>query len=44
MLLDKKKDSSMRLCMDYRQLNKVMVKNRYPLLRIDYFMDQIVGA
>lgn len=43
-LLVKKNDGSMRLCMDYRQLNKVMVKNRYPFLKIDYFMDQIVGA
>jgi len=34
----------MRLCIDYRQLNKVMIKNRYPLPRIDDLMDQLVGA
>jgi len=43
-LLVKKKDGSMRLCIDYRQLNKVTIKNRYPLPRIDDFMDQLVGA
>ena len=30
--------------MDYRQLNKVIIKNKYPLLRIDDLMDQLVGA
>ena len=44
MLLVKKKDGSMRLCVDYRQLNKVTIKNRYPLPRIDDLMDQLVGA
>jgi len=43
-LLVKKKDGSMRLCLDYRHLNKVTVKNRYPLPRIDDLMDQLVGA
>src|SRR4030042_245803 len=43
-LLVKKKDGSMRLCVDYRQLNKVTTKNRYPLPRIDDLMDQLVGA
>jgi len=43
-LLVKKKDGSMRLCVDYRQLNKVTIKNRYPLLRIDDLMDQLVGV
>jgi len=43
-LLVKKKDGSMRLCIDYRQLNKVTKKNRYPLSRIDDLMDQLVGA
>ncbi|XP_058768128.1 uncharacterized protein LOC131641848 [Vicia villosa] len=43
-LLVKKKDGSMRLCVDYRQLNKVMINNRYPLPRIDDLMDQLVGA
>lgn len=44
MLLVKKKDDSMRLCVDYRQLNKVNVKNKYPLPRIDDLMDQLVGT
>src|ERR1044072_475248 len=43
-LLVKKKDGSMRLCIDYRQLNKVTIKNRYPLPRIDDLMDRFVGA
>jgi len=43
-LLVKKKDGSMRLCIDYHQLNKVTIKNRYPLPRIDDLMDQLVGA
>ncbi|XP_015949520.1 uncharacterized protein LOC107474409 [Arachis duranensis] len=38
-LFVKKKDGSMRLCMDYRQLNKITVKNKYPLPRIDDLMD-----
>jgi len=44
MLLVKKKDGSMRLCVNYRQLNKVTIMNRYPLPRIDDLMDQLVGA
>ena len=44
MLLVKKKDGTMRLCVDYRQLNKVTIKNRYPLPRIDDLMDKLVGA
>jgi hypothetical protein len=43
-LLVKKKDGSMRLCIDYRHLNKVTIKNRYPLPRIDDLMYQLVGA
>jgi len=43
-LLVKKKDGSMRLCIDYRQLNKVTIKNRYPLPGIDDLIDQLVGA
>ncbi|KAA0057668.1 pol protein [Cucumis melo var. makuwa] len=43
-LFAKKKDGSMRLCIDYRELNKVTVKNRYPLPRIDDLFDQLQGA
>ncbi|KAL4033117.1 hypothetical protein IC575_006203 [Cucumis melo] len=43
-LFVKKKDGSMRLCIDYRELNKVSVKNRYPLPRIDDLFDQLHGA
>ena len=35
MLFVKKKDGSMGMCIDYRELNKVMIKNKYMLLRID---------
>ncbi|KAL0546548.1 hypothetical protein IC582_016459 [Cucumis melo] len=43
-LFVKKKDGSMRLCIDYRELNKVTVNNRYPLPRIDDLFDQLQGA
>ncbi|KAL0560329.1 hypothetical protein IC582_000730 [Cucumis melo] len=43
-LFVKKKDGSMRLCIDYRELNKVTVKNRYPLPRIDDLFDQLQRA
>ncbi|KAA0056645.1 ty3-gypsy retrotransposon protein [Cucumis melo var. makuwa] len=43
-LFVKKKDGSMRLCIDYRELNKVTVKNRYPLFRIDDLFDQLQGV
>ncbi|KAL0546138.1 hypothetical protein IC582_016044 [Cucumis melo] len=43
-LFVKKKDGSMRLCIDYRELNKVTVKNRYPLPRMDDLFDQLQGA
>jgi hypothetical protein len=43
-LLVKKKDGKSRLCVDYRQLNKVTIKNRYPLPHIDDLMDQLKGA
>jgi len=43
-LLVKNKDGSSRLCMDYRQLNKLTVKNKYPLPRIDDLLDQLKGA
>ena len=40
-LFVKKKDGSMRLCIDYRELNKVTIRNQYPLLRIDDIFDQL---
>jgi len=43
-LLVKKKDGSSRLCVDYRQLNKMMIKNKYPLPRINDLMDQLHGS
>ncbi|XP_074283271.1 uncharacterized protein LOC141607825 [Silene latifolia] len=43
-LFVKKKDGSMRLCIDYRELNRVTVKNKYPLPRIDDLFDQLKGA
>ncbi|XP_072090553.1 uncharacterized protein [Arachis hypogaea] len=42
--LVKKKDGGMRLCVDYRQLNKMTVKNKYLLPRIDDLMDQLQGV
>jgi hypothetical protein len=39
-----KKDKSLRLCIDYRPLNAVTIKNKYPLPRIDVLFDQLVGA
>ncbi|CAH9096140.1 unnamed protein product, partial [Cuscuta europaea] len=43
-LFVKKKDGSLRLCIDYRELNRVTVKNKYPLPRIDDLFDQLKGA
>jgi hypothetical protein len=39
-----KKDGSMRMCIDYRSLNEVTIKNKYPLPRIDDLFDQLQGA
>jgi hypothetical protein len=39
-----KKDKDLRLCVDYRLLNAVAIKNKYPLPRIDILFDQLVGA
>ena len=44
MLFVKKKDGSLRLCIDYRQLNKVIIQNKYPLPRIEDLFDQLQGA
>ena len=40
----KKKDGTLRMCIDYRQLNKVTIKNKYPLSRIDDLFDQLQGS
>jgi hypothetical protein len=40
----KKKDQTLRMCVDYRPLNEVTIKNKYPLLRIDILFDQLTGA
>ena len=43
-LFVKKKDVSLRMCIDYRQLNKVNIENKYPLPRIDDLFDQLQGS
>ena len=40
----KKKDGSLRMCIDYRQLNKVIIKNKYPIPMVDELFDQLQGA
>jgi hypothetical protein len=40
----KKKDQTLRMCVDYRHLNEVTIKNKYPLPRIDILFDQLTGA
>ena len=43
-LFVKKKDGSLRLCIDYRQLNRATIRNQYPLPRIDELIDQLQGS
>jgi len=43
-LFVKKKDQTLRLCVDYRALNEVTIKNKYSLPRIDLLFDQLAGA
>jgi hypothetical protein len=43
-LFVKNKDGSLRMCVDYRPLNAVTIKNKYPLPRIDVLFDQLTGA
>ena len=43
-LFVKKKDGSLRLCIDYRQLNRPTIRNQYPLPRIDELFDQLQGS
>jgi hypothetical protein len=43
-LFVKKKDGTLRLCIEYRQLNKMTIKNKYPLRRINDLFDQVGGA
>ena len=43
-LFVKKKDGSLRLCIDYKGQNKVTIKNKYPLPRIDDLFDQLAGS
>ena len=44
MLMVKKKDDTLRLCVDYRALNKSTINNRYPMPRIDDLLDRLQGA
>jgi hypothetical protein len=43
-LFVEKKDKELHLCVDYRPLNAVTIKNKYPLPRIDILFDQLAGA
>jgi hypothetical protein len=43
-LFVEKKDGTKRMCIDYRSLNEVTIKNKYPLPRIEYLFDQLRGV
>ena len=43
-LFVKKKDDPLRMFIDYRQLNKIIIKNKYPIAKIDDLFDQVQGA
>ena len=43
-VLVKKKDGTLRMCIDFRALNNKTIKNRYPIPRIDELMDDLFGA
>jgi hypothetical protein len=43
-LFVKKKDKTLRICIDYQPLNALTVKNKYPLPRIDLLFDQLIGT
>jgi hypothetical protein len=43
-LFVRKKDGTLRLCIDYRQFNKMNIKNKYPFPRIDDHFDQLMGS
>ena len=44
MLFIRKKDGTLRMCINYHQLNKVIIKNKYPFCRIDDLFDQLQGS